>query len=99
VAQSCPDVVIKVYYPKESARNAAVMRADPPGVAHGGLMSILLHLHASCKRTYSLSSFSSKTAAIRIRLIGAKVVGALVVVKGDRKVLFLYRLGGTLSTS
>jgi hypothetical protein len=68
VAQSCPDVVIKVYYPKESARNAAVMRADPPGVAHGGLMSILLHLHASCKRTYSLSSFSSKTAAIRIRL-------------------------------
>jgi hypothetical protein len=72
VAQSYPDVVIKVYYPKESASNATVMRADPPGVAHGGLMSIVLHLHASCKRAFFLSSSSSKTAAIRIRLIGAK---------------------------
>jgi cystathionine gamma-synthase len=51
LAQSYPDVVVKVYYPKKSAKKAAVRWTDLPGVGHGGL-SIVVHPHASCKRAF-----------------------------------------------
>jgi cystathionine gamma-synthase len=52
LAQSHPDLVAQVYYPKDSTNYASVMRTNRPGVGYGGLMSIVLHPHVCCQRAF-----------------------------------------------